>query len=283
MKLCRNCQAELADEAKICRECGEIQPADNSSSSNAFAMPYLSSNITVHSKPDKKISDQPESKEPVNIPETKEEKKERKIAVDQITDPRERAFAKQNRRNKLIRIATLIIAAAVVVVLAVFLLTRSTGYHKALDKYIDGRTQSGGTAYASIVPELYLINAEKLYSMSRPEIRSNTGNYLEYVEDQMESNFGSGLDFSYKIISEAVVTDEKSLDSLEESIKSVYGTELVISEAAYLNVRLTTKGSVTQETETLEMTFFEYDGKWYCMDAMEIIKFACENSGYGLW
>jgi hypothetical protein len=99
----------------------------------------------------------------------------------------------------------------------------------------------------------------------------------------MTADFGSGLDFSYKVISEVTVSDEASLDSLEETILSVYGTELVITEAAYVNIRLTTKGSVTQETENREMTFFKYDGKWYSMDAMEIIKFACENSGYGLW
>lgn len=286
MKLCIKCQAELADEAKICRECGEMQPSDNAAERNIFSMPYLSADMPAHTAEKKKTPEKADNEnktEKAVISETKEEKKARRIAIDQITDPRERAFAKQNRRNKLMRITAIVIAAIAAAALVVYLFTRNTGYLRVLDKYIDGRTSSGGTAYASIVPELYLLEAEDLYDMTRPEIRSNTGNYLEYVEDQMITDFGSGLSFSYKIISEVTVSDKESLDSLEESILSVYGTDLVITEAAYVNIRLTTKGSVTQETETLEMTFFEYDGKWYSIDAMKIIKFACENSGYGLW
>lgn len=286
MKLCIKCQAELSDEAKICRECGEIQPSDETSGGDIFSMPYLSANMPVHSAARKKTSEKTESetkKDAETLPETKEEIKARKIAIDQITDPRERAFAKQNRRNRIMRITALVVAVIAAAALGIYLFTRNTGYLRVLDKYIDGRTQSGGTTYASIVPELYLLEAEDLYDMSRPEVRSNTGDYLEYVEDQMTADFGSGLDFSYKVISEVTVSDPASMDSLEETILSVYGTELVITEAAYVNIRLTTKGSVTQETENREMTFFKYDGKWYSMDAMEIIKFACENSGYGLW
>ncbi|MBQ8725319.1 MAG: zinc ribbon domain-containing protein [Oscillospiraceae bacterium] len=286
MKQCIKCQAELADEAKICRECGEIQPSDETAGGGMFAMPYLSADMPVHSAARKKTSEKTENQkktEAESLPETKEEKKARNIAIDQITDPRERAFAKQNRRNKLIRMTALIAAIIAALALAIYLITRNTGYHRVLDKYIDGRLQSGGTVYASIVPEIYLLEAEDIYSMSRPDVRSNTENYLEYVEEQMENDFGSGIDFTYKIVSESTTDNEAALTSLEESILSVYGTDLVITEAAYVSLRLTTKGSITQETETLDMTFFKYDGKWYSMDAMKIIQFACENSGYGLW
>ena len=54
MKLCIKCQAELSDEAKICRECGEIQPSDETSGGDIFSMPYLSANMPVHSAARKK-------------------------------------------------------------------------------------------------------------------------------------------------------------------------------------------------------------------------------------
>lgn len=280
MKTCKNCGAELNDEAVICRECGETQTLSvNKSEDSMFAMPYLSANADTDSKksaPKKKDAESSEiSDEDISKSDSDDN--------DNFTDPLEIAFAKRDRRNKIIRITALIIACVMILSTGAYFIFRSKGYHRTLEKYIEGRTISGGTNYLSIVPELYLINAEKQYDMRRPEIKSTTNNYLEYVENQYAADYGSGLEFKYKISSERTVSDEASLEVIESSILSSYNTELDISEAAYVSIILTTKGSVTQSTENKSLTFYKYDGKWYSLDAMEIVKFACDNSGYNVW
>lgn len=281
MKKCTSCGAELSDAAIVCRECGESQPQSESNDS-FFSMPYLSANVKPASKPAEKSRKDEEKTEDKPAEEKAKKSRLSKDEIESIIDPRERAFAKQDRRNRLIRITALIAAVLILIGAAVYLLTRTTGYMRALDKYVDGRI-SKGTEYMDIVPEIYLIEAEDAYDMSRPDIRSTAKSYLATVKTQLEADFGSGLDCTYKIISERETDSETELDSIEATILSSYGVDISIEKAAYVSVKLTTKGSVSQTTETMSMTFFEYDGKWYSIDAMEIIKFACENAGYGLW
>lgn len=294
MRSCKKCGAELADEAIICPSCGETQQLDSNNNSkssfdsNFFSMPYLSveksdksenknnTEIKNDNTSDKTSEDEENNK---NI----SEKDKKNNSDDKLTDPLERAFAKRDKRNKIIRIIALIVVCAIILSIGGYFLFRSSGYHRTLDKYIDGRTSSSGTNYLSIVPEIYLINAESLYDMKRPEIKSTTNSYLKYVKEQYVSDFGSGLTFSYKITSERTADDENSLKTIEDSILSTYNTELDISEAAYVTIRLTTKGSITQSTESETLTFYKYDGDWYSMDAMKVVNFACENAGYNLW
>lgn len=292
MKTCKNCGCQLADEALVCRECGEVQtgtakPAENS----MFSMPYLSADVPSNNKktsekmPD--VSDDTENKAENSKPDESKNisgnDDEPLTSDENYTDPLEIAYAKKDKRNKLIRIAALIIACVMILSVGAYFLFRSKGYYRTLDKYIDGRTTSGGSNYLSIVPELYLINTETKYDMRRPEIKRTTNDYLEYVESQFESDYGSGLSFTYKINSERTVTDKASTEAVEASILSTYNTELDISEAAYVTIKLTIKGSETQSSETKALTFYKYDGKWYSLDAMEIIQFACENDGYNVW
>lgn len=270
---CKKCGAELADGAKICRECGALQ--ENAADSSAFSsVPYLSGS-------QKRTAPKPAAE----TTETKSESKPKKekLRIEDIADPRERAFAKQDKRNKMIRIAALLAVIVLAIAGGIFLLMRNTGYYRTLDQFLDGRTGSGGTKYSAIVPETYLINAERTYDMSRPDIRSNITGYLEYVEEQLIGDYGSGVDFSYKVVSESVSDDKADTDALEETILSTYGTDLKITEVAYVSIRLTTKGSLTQTTETDSMTFFKCDNRWCSLEAMQVIQFACENSGYQLW
>ena len=284
MKSCIKCGARLSDEALICRECGEAQPVKSvkSSGEDMFSMPYLSANTS---------SDSGKRKAPEKAKKTAEIHKEEEVSSGndltpddpQITDPLERAFAKRDRRNKIIRITALIVAVVIILSTGLYFFTRKSGYYRTLDSYIDGMTSSGGSRYISIVPERYLLKAESLYNMSRPEIKSTVNNYLEYVESQYANDYGSGLSFSYTIKSEKTITDKDSIKSLEDSIKSVYSTEIDISEAVDVTIKLTTEGSLKNHSENDTITFYKYDGSWYCLEAMEKIKFACENAGYQLW
>ncbi len=282
MKECTSCGAELSDEAKICRECGALQSVKEEFQSDSFAMPYLSSTATVskktEAKSDEKIS-QLAKEEDVHTEITAKNKTD----MDAITDPRERAFAKQDRRNKLMRITAVTVGIIVALAFAVYFITRNTGYYRTLEKYIEGMACKDTTGYSSIVPDVYLIEAERLYDMSRPEIRSNTKNYLKYVKTQIQEDYGNDVEFSYEIIAESTADDTASLDALEKTIISTYNTDIDISEVAYVSFRLSTEGSVTQTKENKSFTFFKYDGDWYSLDAMQIIQFANENAGYGLW
>ena len=287
MKSCKKCGAELADEAVICPSCGETQALNNNKSSfdnSFFSMPYLSVEKSKESKNKNKTEIKNDTISEDEDNNKKASEKNNKLnSEDKLTDPLERAFAKRDKRNKIIRIIALIIVCVIIISTGIYFIFRSSGYHRTLDKYIDGRTSSSGTNYLSIVPEIYLINAESLYNMKRPDIKSNTNDYLEYVEEQYKSDFGNNLKFSYKITSERTVNDANSIKTLEDSIYSTYSTNLDISEIAYVTIRLTTKGSITQSTENKTLTFYKYDNDWDSLGAMEIVSFACENAGYNVW
>lgn len=292
MKICTSCGAELANEAVICRECGSLQPTEKKNSDSEegfFSMPYLSSTASINNASKSEKTEKTENTKTEAVPSgdeaalTTTDKKVRQSDIDAITDPRERAFAKQDRRNRMIRIGALIAAAVIVVVLVVYLVTRNTGYYRTLDKYIDGLNAKDSSGYSAIVPDLYLINAEKLYDLSRPEMKANTKNYLSYVKTQIAADYGDDVKQTCEIIAEDTSDDKASADTLEDTIFSTYGTELSITEVAYLNVRITTKGSVTQTKESKTLTFFKYDGNWYSLDAMQVIQFANENAGYNMW
>lgn len=292
MKICKNCGAELNDAAAVCRECGEFQKSNDSGSgfsdSSIFSMPYLSGGAAAPKKkkaPAVKtevVTDNENDND--NDNDDSEDEIYETADTENIIDPLERAYARRDKRNRLIRLTALITAAVLIICTCGYLVFfRKSGYYRTLDKFIDGRTSSGGSNYLSIVPDVYLINAEKTFSISRPDLKSTTGNYLEYVKTQYEKDYGNGLEFTYKISSEKTVTDSSSLANVENTIKSTYSTTLDISEAAYVTMRLTTKGSKTQTTETKTLTFYKYDGDWYSLDAMEVISFACENAGYNMW
>ncbi|MBQ8687089.1 MAG: zinc ribbon domain-containing protein [Ruminococcus sp.] len=277
MIICKKCGAELANEAKICRECGALQEkaADNSA---FFSVPYLSA------APKKPASVQtPEAAATEEKKTSPQKPKKEKLRIEDIADPRERAFAKQDRRNKMIRITALLVVIVLAIAGGLYLLLRNTGYHRTLDQFLDGRTSSGGTRYTAIVPETYLIEAERLYDMARPDIRSNVDGYLKYVEEQLIADYGSGVNFTYKIIAEETMDDKATTDTLEDTIRSAYDVDLSVTEVAYVSIRLTTKGSLTQTTETDKMTFFKCDDRWCSLDAMQVVQFACENAGYQLW
>jgi ribosomal protein L40E len=283
MTSCKKCGALLPEDATICPDCGTKCPtpqkaASDQSHDSFFSVPYLSgAHPTL-----------PESEEELlaateETPKETKKKKSRRIPIDQIADPTERAFAKQNRRNKCIRIVALIVVLALILSGVLYFFLRDNGYKQTLKAYVNGRVGGSGTQYLSIVPETYLLQSETSYDMTRPEIRSTVKSYLSYVEEQMESDFGDNLKLSYKIVSETSMEDEDTLESVESTISSTYGVDVSVTEVAYVTIHLTTKGSETQQTETKSLTFFETDGRWCSLDAMQIVTFACENAGYGLW
>lgn len=274
MKTCKTCGTALPDAARICKECGAMQEV-STASAKTFSMPYLSAPATVKptaKKTTAKTPDTPNHAEP-----------ETTASPDAYLDPRERAFAKQDRRNKLIRITIGILICCAALIGILYLVFRTTGYEKALDQYVTGRMTASASNYTAIVPERYLIQTESAYGFDRPKIRDTINGYFDYVRQQMEKNFGANVHMSYDVLSEKVSQSEYDIAAVEEKLSSQYHVTLDVTDVATVTIRLTTAGDATTNTETSTLTFYQTDSGWYSMEAMESIKFACENAGYNLW
>ena len=72
-------------------------------------------------------------------------------------------------------------------------------------------------------------------------------------------------------------------DKYEQKIADTYSVTVDIDKVVLANVRIVTSGSNQNATDSLTLTLFKSGSKWYCMDAMEQVDYACQYDGYDLW
>ena len=78
-------------------------------------------------------------------------------------------------------------------------------------------------------------------------------------------------------------TDEETCSEYEQKIADTYSVTVDIDKVVLANVRIVTSGSNQNATDSLTLTLFKSGSKWYSMDAMEQVDYACQYDGYDLW
>lgn len=247
--LCKKCGCLLSDDATICKECGQkISSEDSKKFSSSYLSEGTSSSISAS-----------------------------------LEDPTEKKYADMERKSRMIRRIVLIVIAVVILIFILVYFLLFAGYKTPLRRYITGRESSGGSRYSKIVPNEFLDKIEEDYGMSRPEIRKCLDSYFNTAKSKIEEDYGAGLNFSYEVKSNSEITNENNIQQLEDEFLDKYDVKVDISKASTVNIVLKTEGSEKSTTEQNTLTFVKIGMKWYCMDAMEIINYACEYSGYNLW
>jgi len=251
---CKFCEQELPEGAEKCPNCGI--PVR----SNQTQEPSASMKSTYRTPEQVQQSD---SAEEIETPEARYERIER-----------------TSRRNRWIAVACVLLV-LILLVGGYFLFF--SGYRAAIRRYVWGRGSMSGTRYCEIVPDSFLSRLSNEYSMNRKEIRDCLDGYFNYAKEQMEEDLGYNIEFAYERDEAMAYTDEETISEYETKLSDEYHITMSLDEIVLANVRISTTGDNRDMTDSVTLTLLKSGTKWYCMEAMEQVEYACEYKGYDLW
>lgn len=119
--------------------------------------------------------------------------------------------------------------------------------------------------------------------MNRKEIRDCLDGYFAYAKEQMEGDLGSNIEFAYERDQATTYTDEETISEYEAKLSDTYHITLALDTVVLANIRISTTGDQQNITDSVTLTLFKSGMRWYCMEAMEQVEYACEYEGYDLW
>ncbi len=252
---CKFCEQELPEGAEKCPNCGI--PVRSSQPQESFSAGVKSAYRTPEQV------QQSDSAAEVEPPEARYERIER-----------------TSRQHRWIAICCVLLV-LILLVSGYFLFF--SGYRAVIRRYVKGRGSMSGTRYCEIVPDSFLSKLSSKYSMNRKEIRDCLDGYFHYAKEQMEEDFGSDIEFAYERDEKDVYTDKETLLEYETKLSDQYDITMSLDKVILANVRISTTGDNNNTTDSITLTLFKSGTKWYCMDAMEQVEYACEYDGYDLW
>ena len=252
---CKFCEQELPEGAEKCPNCG-IPVRSNQKES-----PPIGAAMTTYRTPEQVKDAEPIAD--IEPPEVRYERLER-----------------TSRRNRWIALCAILLV-LILLVSGYFLFF--CGYRATIRRYVKGRDSMSGTRYCEIVPDAFLSKMSSKYSMNRKEIRDCLDGYFNYAKEQMADDLGSNIEFGYERDEETTYTDEETCSEYEQKIADTYSVTVDVDKVVLANVRIVTSGSNQNATDSLTLTLFKSGSKWYCMDAMEQVDYACQYDGYDLW
>lgn len=251
---CKFCEQELPEGAEKCPNCGiPVRSSQTQELSAAVKSTYRTPEQVQQS----------DSAVDVETPEARYERMER-----------------TSTRNRWIVIGCILLV-LILLVSGYFLLF--SGYRAAIRRYVWGRGSMSGTRYCEIVPDRFLSELSEEYSMNRKEIRDCLDGYFHYAKEQMEGDLGSNIEFAYERDQATKYTDEETISEYETKLSDTYHITLSLDEVVLANVRISTTGDQQNITDSVTLTLFKCGMKWYCMEAMEQVEYACAYEGYDLW
>lgn len=251
---CKFCEQELPEGAEKCPNCG-IPVRSNQTQESSASMK------STYRTPEQ--IQQSDSAEEIETPEARYERIER-----------------TSRRNHWIAAACVLLV-LILLVSGYFLFF--SGYRAAIRRYVRGRDSMSGTRYCEIVPDSFLSELSNEYSMNRKEIRDCLDGYFNYAKEQMEEDLGSNIEFAYERGEATVYTDEETISEYETTLSEEYHITVSLDEVVLANVRISTTGDKRDMTDSVTLTLLKNGMKWYCMEAMEQVEYACQYEGYDLW
>lgn len=242
-KFCKNCGAELADEAVFCKDCGTKAEGDVQE-----ATP-VEENATCDCAEcgcdcEAKVS---------------EETKESGIAgvVNGFI-----AKLKNKDKNTLLITGGVLLGVVILLVLAIAL--SGGGYEDAVDNYIKVAFEGKASAIEDLAPEAYWEYVEDKENLKIDEIEEI---YEEDAYDAMmkilEAMVGDDVSISYDIADTDELSESK-LDDVKDTLKDRYDIpRKSVEDAIEIEIEAVIEGDEDEEKD--EMTFYavEIDGEWY--------------------
>lgn len=230
-KFCRQCGAQLEDDAVKCEACGaEIKPAEETVQQPADAQAQ---------------ADAPGAENGENA------------------NPNPPAPKKLSTRN----IAIIAAAAVVVIVVLIVALTAGGGYKSAINNYIDVMIKGQVNKLDKLAPQAYWDYYEDTYDMDIDDLERDAEDVVDTVIDLLEDEYGDNVRVSYKVTKEDKLTDSK-LNEIREGVNDRY--ELArksVTEGYDIDADITVKGDDDEMTSETSAYIVKIDGGWYLTDA----------------
>ena len=92
---------------------------------------------------------------------------------------------------------------------------------------------------------------------------------VDYTYKSMEDKYGDDMELSFKFKDEKKFSDDEVKAYIKE-LRDTYTKELEISEAYEIEVKITVKGSKTEDKESHTLNVFKIVDSWYVLDAGKI-------------
>lgn len=227
-KFCKNCGAELNDDAAFCGSCGT--QAESCDSCCAACQ------TTTAPAPDN-----------TNGLAGK---------INQFID-------KLKKKDKKALGILAGIAAALILILVLVLCLSGGGPEKALDTYLDVIYRGKISKVEKIAPEKYWESLDE----DMDDVEDNMKTVYKLAIRALEDEYGDNIKISYKITDKDEVT-KSALNEMKDNIKSKYDIpKKNVTDACELEVDLTIKGDEDKETKEVSFFAVKVDGDWYICDA----------------
>lgn len=228
-KFCRQCGAQLEDDAVKCEACGmEIKPAEE----------------TVQ--------------QPVSQAETAAPGAENIGNANQNKS----ILKKLSTKN----IAIIAAAAVVVIIVLIVALTAGGGYKGAINNYIDVMIKGKVDKIEKLAPKEYWEYYEDEYDMDIDDVEKEAEDMVDLIKDMLEDEYGDNVKVSYKITKEDKLT-EKEISEIKEGVNDKYGiARKNVTEGYEVDLDMTVKGDDDEMTNETTVYVVKISGGWYITD-----------------
>ena len=226
-KFCRQCGAQLEDDAVKCEACGaEIKPAEEAVQQPAEAEASGAEN-------------------------------------SENAAPAAPAPKKLSTRN----IAIIAAAAVVVIVVLIVALTAGGGYKSAINNYIDVMIKGQVNKLDKLAPQAYWDYYEDTYDMDIDDLERDAEDVVDTVIDLLEDEYGDNVRVSYKVTKEDKLTDSKLNEIREGVNDRYELARKSVTEGYDIDADITVKGDDDEMTSETSAYIVKIDGGWYLTDA----------------
>lgn len=158
-----------------------------------------------------------------------------------------------------------------------------SGYRAVIRRYVSGRGSMSGTRYCEIVPDTFLSKLSSKYSMNRKETGLSGRLFPICQRADGRTILVPILNSPMNGMRRLHIRMMKPFPEYETKLSEQYNVTMSLDKVVLANVRISTTGDNRNITDSITLTLFKSGTKWYCMDAMEQVEYACEYDGYDLW
>ncbi len=269
MSTCRNCGAQLPENAAFCSTCGtpvnaqqaqsgangafgqQAQPGAN----GAFGQPQQSG---MNAAPGQGMQPNPNMAYGQQMYQTPYPSGQPSGAYGYPN-----ADLQKSKHNKKVGIiATVIILAAVIAVIGVLvfrIFSGSRGYESAVKHFVKGVQERDMQELMQAFPK----EIREDFSISLRLFYDDEDEFWEEVYEDIDC--GDHVKITYRI-DEAEALDQEDIEDLEGSLEDEYYNEWQISEAYDLEITLVCKGSEGTDEDSAYLTVAKIGGHWYVVD-----------------
>lgn len=170
---------------------------------------------------------------------------------------------KPRKKIKVVPIIILLLLAVVVVTFPRVILSGQSE-KKLIEKFMKAEMSGDAEQIVEILPDEFIETGMRESGMTRKELIEELEKELNSVMSTVDSTYGEGWKYSYKIKSIKKASQE-DIEDWENTYKNEYEMDVDISEGKISEIELNFSGKEINNTTTVDINLIKTKGKW-CID-----------------